>query len=330
MSVIKRIIISLILILMLVSDVTAHPGRLDSNGGHYNRKTGEYHYHRDTGRSSSSRSNSALNSTPSISNSFIFTNDDRLLVGENLHTKEGISDYNMGLYAEAAKYFRIAAEQGDASAQNNLGVLYEMGKGVEQDEEEALKWYLLAGFNGTGNVREAALKNLAALPNAFRYPAYPELFGRKLEPPEQYQIRGDKANVKYLPFQKANIYRELAIGNPCTASYITEMDGGTWYYIDTAYQCGWIHSKYLEPKSDEWKKRSGTLCEINGQGSGYYGFELHSAPTDESDIIMSLNSGYTVIATGRKEKDKDGVLWFEVYTPALKSGWVSEDAISFD
>ena len=23
----------------------AHPGRTDANGGHYNRKTGEYHYH---------------------------------------------------------------------------------------------------------------------------------------------------------------------------------------------------------------------------------------------------------------------------------------------
>jgi hypothetical protein len=22
-----------------------HPGRTDANGGHYNRKTGEYHYH---------------------------------------------------------------------------------------------------------------------------------------------------------------------------------------------------------------------------------------------------------------------------------------------
>ena len=25
---------------------SAHPGGLDANGGHYNRKTGEYHYHR--------------------------------------------------------------------------------------------------------------------------------------------------------------------------------------------------------------------------------------------------------------------------------------------
>lgn len=34
----------------------AHPGRLDSNGGHYNRKTGEYHYHRGGGRASGSSS----------------------------------------------------------------------------------------------------------------------------------------------------------------------------------------------------------------------------------------------------------------------------------
>lgn len=30
---------------LLCSTVGAHPGRTDSSGGHYNRKTGEYHYH---------------------------------------------------------------------------------------------------------------------------------------------------------------------------------------------------------------------------------------------------------------------------------------------
>ena len=28
--------------------ISAHPGSLDSNGGHYNRTTGEYHYHEGT------------------------------------------------------------------------------------------------------------------------------------------------------------------------------------------------------------------------------------------------------------------------------------------
>jgi len=44
-------------------------------------------------------------------------------------------------YENAVRYFRKAAEQGDAPAQNNLGVCYENGKGVEKDVYEAVKWY---------------------------------------------------------------------------------------------------------------------------------------------------------------------------------------------
>lgn len=36
------------------------------------------------------------------------------------------------------------AEQGDANAQNDLGILYEKGKGVAKDYTEAWKWYSLA------------------------------------------------------------------------------------------------------------------------------------------------------------------------------------------
>ena len=37
-----------------------------------------------------------------------------------------------------------AAEQGDADAQYNLGVMYYDGRGVTQDYAEAVKWYRLA------------------------------------------------------------------------------------------------------------------------------------------------------------------------------------------
>ena len=37
-------IVSLLLPLLAIA-VSSHPGRTDSNGGHYNRSTGEYHYH---------------------------------------------------------------------------------------------------------------------------------------------------------------------------------------------------------------------------------------------------------------------------------------------
>ena len=35
--------------------------------------------------------------------------------------------------AEAVKWFRLAAEQGDAQAQFQLGVMYDMGLGVPQN-----------------------------------------------------------------------------------------------------------------------------------------------------------------------------------------------------
>ena len=47
-------------------------------------------------------------------------------------------------FAEAAKWYRLAADQGYSLAQNNLGILYEEGRGVPQDLAEAVKWHRLA------------------------------------------------------------------------------------------------------------------------------------------------------------------------------------------
>ena len=44
--------------------------------------------------------------------------------------------------------YRLAAEQGDASAQFNLGVMYNHGYGVPQDYKEAVKWYRLSAEQG--------------------------------------------------------------------------------------------------------------------------------------------------------------------------------------
>ena len=39
-------VLSFILVLALSSVSFAHPGKLDANGGHYDKETGEYHYHK--------------------------------------------------------------------------------------------------------------------------------------------------------------------------------------------------------------------------------------------------------------------------------------------
>ena len=49
---------------------------------------------------------------------------------------------------EAARWYRMAAEQGDAGAQFDLGVNYANGKGVQKDDAEAARWYRLAAEQG--------------------------------------------------------------------------------------------------------------------------------------------------------------------------------------
>ena len=61
--------------------------------------------------------------------------------------------YNLGLgvpqdYAEAVKWYRAAAEQGQADAQNNLGRMYATGEGVPQDYVQAYKWFSLGAAQG--------------------------------------------------------------------------------------------------------------------------------------------------------------------------------------
>ena len=69
------------------------------------------------------------------------------------------AQYNLGVMYEkgqgvpqndktAVKWYRLAAEQGDADAQNNLGVMYDKGKGVPQNDKTAVKWYKLAAEQG--------------------------------------------------------------------------------------------------------------------------------------------------------------------------------------
>jgi TPR repeat protein len=56
---------------------------------------------------------------------------------------------------EAVKWYRLAADQGDAAAQSNLGAMYAFGKGVQQDYGEAFKWFNLAADQGYAHAQFA-------------------------------------------------------------------------------------------------------------------------------------------------------------------------------
>ena len=50
--------------------------------------------------------------------------------------------------AEAVRWYRLAAEQGDARAQKSLGGMYANGDGVPEDAAEAIAWYRRAAEQG--------------------------------------------------------------------------------------------------------------------------------------------------------------------------------------
>ncbi len=73
--------------------------------------------------------------------------------------EDGVTAAQNGDYATALREFTTAAEAGLDLAQYNLGILYYLGQGVEQNYAEALRWTLTAAEQGHVN----AQFNLASL-----------------------------------------------------------------------------------------------------------------------------------------------------------------------
>lgn len=59
-----------------------------------------------------------------------------------------MSHYDNQNYNQAFSIFKRLAEQGNASAQYNLGVMYEKGLGVKQDDAQAVWWYQKSAEQG--------------------------------------------------------------------------------------------------------------------------------------------------------------------------------------
>ena len=90
------------------------------------------------------------------------------ITGIRLQAEQGdaFAQYNLGLRydigegvlkddAEAVRWYRLSADQGNASAQNNLGLRYDNGEGVLKDSVLAHMWFNIAGANGSETARES-------------------------------------------------------------------------------------------------------------------------------------------------------------------------------
>ena len=84
--------------------------------------------------------------------------------------------------AEAVAWYRLAADQGQASAQFNLGVMYNSGDGVPQDDVSAHMWFNLAASRSSGEDRERSVEARDAVAERMTSEQLAEAQGQSTEP----------------------------------------------------------------------------------------------------------------------------------------------------
>ena len=67
--------------------------------------------------------------------------------------QSGLMAYYRGDYVVAVREWQPLAQQGDAAAQFSLGYMHYAGQGVAQDYSEGLKWYRKAAEQGDADAR---------------------------------------------------------------------------------------------------------------------------------------------------------------------------------
>jgi TPR repeat protein len=55
---------------------------------------------------------------------------------------------------EAVKWYRLASDQGHANAQSNLGYMYDNGRGVAQNDVMAYVWFSVSAAQGHENAKK--------------------------------------------------------------------------------------------------------------------------------------------------------------------------------
>jgi TPR repeat protein len=67
--------------------------------------------------------------------------------------EDGMAAYNRGDYVPAVRVFRALAEQGNAKAQNVLGVMFRKGEGVPKNPVRAHMWFSFAAKRGDAGAK---------------------------------------------------------------------------------------------------------------------------------------------------------------------------------
>lgn len=148
-------------------------------------------------------------------------------------------------YSKARELYLKAANQGNHFAQASIGLLYYKGWGVQQDLEEALKWYKKAAAQG----HETAIKRVKEIEREIYNRNNQQEFSRldyQGNFPVAATIFGNKVNVRRSPTTNSSSVNRLNSGHPVSVSRRSSEYDGDWYHVKTASGTeGWVKADYV-------------------------------------------------------------------------------------
>lgn len=141
-------------------------------------------------------------------------------------------------YSQAYDLYLKAANQGNNFAQASLGLLYYEGWGVQKDLEKSLTWYKKAAVQG----HKTAIRRCKEIEQILAN----RIDSSQIDFPIPAFITGDKVNVRSDPNIESYSRKQLYSGHPVSVSRRSSETDGDWFYISTASGTnGWVRGDYV-------------------------------------------------------------------------------------
>lgn len=259
-------------------------------------------------------------------------------------------------YTEAAKYFTLASDAGDAYAQGKLAELYARGLGVDQDTTRAMALYKTASDNGNTSARsaydelnqtikaeldrkaveEAAKAKARAEAQAQVKAQKPQTPAKPRPAPVQTkaliaagEITGATVNVRSGSSTRTNAVNKLTPGTGVSISASRREADGEWYRVMTLDGInGWVRGDYVKLNNTQDKKENDKRTKkLPAKAVTTDRINVRDNPTTQrSNVLTVINSG-TNLDVSEVFAGSDGD-WYRVKTDN-NEGWVFGKYIEF-
>lgn len=228
-------------------------------------------------------------------------------------------------YTQAVSWFRKAAEQGNTEALASMGLMYLKGWGVPQNYDTALEWYGKAAAKGS-EVAQRRINSIQLLKvNMQKLLASTE---QGIGFPIPGTIFAETLSVRQSPATSSKRIKTLKTGHPVSVSNVRESDNDYWFYVKTASGTeGWVLAGYVNLIDRDLSYQEISNKKHTLPASGYVTtredtLNLRNIPTVKgSQIIEKLDSG--TYFTAYEVFAGDTIDWYRIRTTEGDEGWVS-------